>query len=245
MRHGASMLASAALVLGLVACSSAPGGEPSSADEPTSGASQPATASPEANQLDTGEPDEPESGDSEESSARDVSCAAPYAGSADETDEDVTEFQERVEDRDDETLVELGETIVVDYHDGIQNHEFEFTLHSVTKVDEFNDQVAEDGCYLVAEISATALNGDYFIEPPYVMRNLRNADGDINRTVNDELDVVLDNEDDGTSHGHVVYEISEEDGTDSSFFRFHVGHDGYTVVVRQDEFQMPGVDADQ
>lgn len=234
MRHGASMLASAALVLGLAACSSAPDGEPSSADEPTFGASQSATASPDNPGIE--EPDGSESEDSEKSSARDVSCADPYTGSADETDEDVAEFQERVDDRDDETLVGLGETIVVDYHDGIQNHEFEFTLHSVTKVDEFNDQVAEDGCYLVAEIAATALNGDYFIAPPYVMKNLRNAEGDIIRTANDDLDVVLDNEDDRTSHGPVVYEISEEDGTDSSFFRFHVGHDGYTVVVRQDEF---------
>ncbi|GGD24263.1 hypothetical protein GCM10010915_00310 [Microbacterium faecale] len=231
MRHGASMLASAALVLGLAACSSASDGEPGGANEPTSGPSQPATVSP-----DVEEPDGSRTDDAEEPVAGDMACADPYTGDTNETDEDVAEFRERIDQRGDETVVDLGETITVDYHDGIQNHHFEFTVHSVTKVDEFNDHAAEEGCFLVAELEAKALSGDYFIAPPYVMKNLRNADGDLIRTANDDLDVVLDNEDDGTSHGPVVYEISEEDGTGSSFFRFDVGHDGHTIVVRQDEF---------
>lgn len=236
MRRSAIALASAALALSLTACSSAGDGEPTETGETASEAPRAETTSSDAEESDnSGATSAP----ADELASQEASCTDPYAGAADETDEYVAEFQERTDERDDETLVDLGETVVVEYHDGIQNHNFELTVHSVSKADEFNGHTSEDGCYLVAEIEAKSLDGDYFIAPPYIMRNLRNADGDLIRTVNDELDVVLENEGDGASHGPVVYEISEDDGTGSPFFQFYVGHDGHTVVVRQDQFEPP------
>lgn len=233
MRRNAIVLLSAVLALGLTACSSAPEGDLADEDATMPEASRTETAPPDAEESATSATSAP----AEDPVAQDVACSDPYAGGADETDEHLAEFRERIADRGDETLLDLGETATVDFHDGIQNHHYELTVHSVYKADEFNGHTSEDGCYLVAEIEAKSLDGDYFISPPYIMRNLRNADGDITRTANDDLDVVLDNEGDGVSHGSVVYEISEEDGTDSPFFRFHVGHDSHTVVVRQDQFE--------
>ncbi|HLR28468.1 MAG TPA: hypothetical protein VK086_07230 [Ruania sp.] len=242
MRSKFAVIAGVALSFALASCSSGGDGDVESRATPvedTQHSAENAEGAETAAAEDTAEPQTETSTGTEAEAEVEASCADPYAGEPGETDEKLAEYIDRF--MDDENVHDLGEETVVDYHDGVQNHNFDLTINAVAKTADFEGEEATDGCYLVAQIEAHHHKNDYLLKPPYVMRNVYNADRDVIRTVNDELDVELTKDDDGATHGLVVYEISDKEGTESPFFTFSVGHDDHVVIVRQDEF----TDADE